>query len=214
MKALLKLIVFDCDGVLFDSKLANKEYYNFILKEAGRHPLTEKELDYVHMHSLPECLDYLFKDYPELKSKGIEIAKKTSYAQFFSYMKIEEGLEELLSWLHSRCFIALCTNRTTSTEPLLKHFNLYHYFHLIRTALDYSKNDPKALQSILDHFRISPSKALYIGDSTIDEKLALACGVPLVSYKNPTLKAIKIVYHYHELKSFLLQNFHFEDISL
>lgn len=211
MKKSLKLLVFDCDGVLFDSKLANKEYYNFILRKAGRSPLTEEELEFVHVHSLSECLDFLFRDYPDLKSKGIEIAKKTPYANFFSFMKIEEGIEDLLSWVYSKCFIALCTNRTTSTVPLLKYFNLYHYFHLIRTALDYPKNDPKALQSILEYFSVSPRETLYLGDSVIDEKLAFACKVPLISYKNPSLKAIKVIYHYKELKSFLLQNYNFQD---
>lgn len=36
MKKTLRLLVFDCDGVLFDSRLANKEYYNYILKASGR----------------------------------------------------------------------------------------------------------------------------------------------------------------------------------
>lgn len=207
MKGKLKLLVFDCDGVLFDSRLANREYYNFILKEAGRKPLTSEELEYVHMHSLPECLDFLFKDYPELKEKGWEIAKSTPYSNFFHYMKIEDGLVDFLSWAYNFLYLALCTNRTTSTEPLLKHFGLYHYFHLIRTALDYPKNNPLALQSILDFFKVTPMETLYVGDSPVDENLALSCKVLLISYKNPYLKAIKVISNYQELKEFLLEHY-------
>ncbi|MFN3505406.1 MAG: HAD family hydrolase [Caldimicrobium sp.] len=207
MKSELKLIVFDCDGVLFDSRLANREYYNYILEEVGRKPLSPEELEYVHMHSLPECLDYLFKDYPELKEKGREIAKRTPYSNFFHYMKIEDGIVEFLSWAYKMFYLALCTNRTTSTEPLLKHFGLYTYFHLIRTALDYPKNNPLALQSILDFFKVKPMETLYIGDSPVDETLALSCKVPLISYKNSKLKAIKVISNYQELKDFLLKNY-------
>ncbi len=207
-------MVFDCDGVLFDSKLANKEYYNFILKEAGRPPLTQEELEFVHMHSLPECLDYLFRDYPALRERAKEVAGSTPYENFFDYMIVEEGLEDFLSWAHTQFFLALCTNRTTSTVPLLKHFNLLNYFHLIRTALDFPKSDPRALKSILEYFKINPKEALYIGDSIIDERLALSCSVPLISYKNPYLKALKVVFHYRELKAFLVKNYIFGDGSL
>lgn len=209
MKKYLKLLVFDCDGVLFDSKIANKEYYNYILTQAGRTPLTEEELEYVHMHSLPECLEYLFKNFPELKDKGIEIAKNTPYELFFSYMKVEEGLKEFLTWAHDKFYLSLCTNRTTSTHPLLKKFDLHHYFHLIRTALDYPKNDPRALKSILEYFSVKPEETLYIGDSIIDERLSLSCKVPFLSYKNPHLKALKHLLNYKELKIYLERNYSF-----
>jgi len=45
------LAIFDCDGVLFDSKEANRHYYNFIATELGREELSPEELEYVHMHT-------------------------------------------------------------------------------------------------------------------------------------------------------------------
>jgi beta-phosphoglucomutase-like phosphatase (HAD superfamily) len=36
--ASLKLVIFDCDGVMFDSMEANRKYYNFLLEKFG-HPL-------------------------------------------------------------------------------------------------------------------------------------------------------------------------------
>ncbi len=203
MKNSFKLLVFDCDGVLLDSRLANQKYYNYLLKKTGRAPLTEEELEYVHIHSLPECLDFLFKAYPELKEKAIELAKNTPYDKFFSFMKMEEGLIEFLEWAFPKYYLAICTNRTTSIFSLLKYFNLEKYFSLVRTALDYPKSNPQALKSILDYFRLSPSQSLYLGDSKIDEALCLACSVPFLSYKNPNLKALKIIEHYRELKNFL-----------
>lgn len=199
----LKLIVFDCDGVLFDSRLANKEYYNCILQKTGRAPLTEKELEYVHMHSLKECLEFLFRDYPELKEKAFEVAKNTPYSDFFKYMKVEEGLKEFLEWANPRYYLALCTNRTTSTKPLLQYFDLEKYFHLIRTALDIPKSDPMALLSILEYFKVSSKEALYIGDSPVDEALCSSCEVPLISFKNPHLKAIEVITHFGELRAIL-----------
>lgn len=202
----IKLLIFDCDGVLFDSRRANEEYYNHILKAVGRAPLTKAELDFVHMHSLPECLDYLFREHPHLKEEAIKVSKETSYSKFFPYMILEEGIKDFLDWAHQRFFLALCTNRTTSTKPLLEHFDLSKYFHLVRTALDYPKSNPLALATILSHFKVMPHESIYIGDSVIDENLCESCKVPLISYKNPSLKAIKVIYHYEELKTFLQSN--------
>lgn len=207
MKRTLKLLIFDCDGVLFDSRLANKEYYNYILREAGRHPLTEEELEYVHMHSLSECLNFLFRDHPDLKDLAFEIARKTPYSDFFDYLVMESGLREFLEWAYPRINLALCTNRTTSTLPLLRHFDLEKYFRLIRTALEIPKNDPKALSSILEYFGSTPPETLYVGDSAVDERLCLACSVPLISYKNPSLKAIKVLWNYEDLRTFLQENY-------
>ena len=209
----IKLLVFDCDGVLFDSRLANEKYYNFILQKVGRAPLTEEELEYVHMHSLKECLEYLFRNHPELKEKAFEVAKETSYSNFFKYMKMEEGLREFLEWAYPRYYLALCTNRTTSTKPLLQYFDLERYFHLVRTALDIPKNDPRALSSILEYFSVSPKEALYVGDSQVDEALCLSCGVPLISFKNPHLKALKVITQFGELKLFLENNLGQKDLS-
>lgn len=205
----LKLLIFDCDGVLFDSRRANQEYYNYILKKVGRPPLTQEELEYVHMHSLKECLEYLFRNHPNLKEKAFEVAKETSYANFFHYMELEKGIKEFLEWIQRFLFLALCTNRTTSTIPLLSYFGLIDYFDLIRTALEIPKSDPKALSSILEYFKVRPDEALYIGDSLVDERLCKACHVPLIAYKNPTLNALKLINNYEELRNFLLENFEF-----
>lgn len=206
MKNSTKLLIFDCDGVLFDSRLANEKFYNHILNLSSREPLTPDELEFVHIHSLPECLEYLFRNHPHLKGKAIQIAKETPYSLFFNHMIMEEGLKEFLDWAHGRYYIALCTNRTTSTIPLLDHFNLKRYFNYIGTALEFPKSDLRALLNILNHFRVKPDEAIYVGDSEIDERLCKGCKVPFISYKNPKLEALKVIYHYRELKSFLLEN--------
>ncbi len=194
-----KLLVFDCDGVLFDSLEANKFYYNTILEEAGKPPLREEDLQFVHIHSVDECLRYLAKGDETLYLRLKEISKKLPYERFFPYLKLEPGVHEFLSWARERYFLALCTNRSTSTIPLLKHFNLYHYFHLLRTALEYPKNNPQALSSILDYFKVSSKETLYVGDSEVDLRLCQAVDVPFVAYKNRKLPAIAYVENFWDL---------------
>ena len=45
---MLKLVVFDCDGVMFSSREANRAYYNDLLRAFSCPPMDEAELwDYL-----------------------------------------------------------------------------------------------------------------------------------------------------------------------
>ena len=209
----LKLLVFDCDGVLFDSKLANVNFYNYILEKIGRTPLTPEEVEFIHMHSVNECIEYILRNHPEKLELAKKIQKETPYQLFFKYIIPEEGLTEFLNWAKKYFYLALCTNRTTSTYPLLEHFNLNEYFDFIMTASRVPKNNPSALLTILKHFQIEPENTLYIGDSEVDKRLCVSCKVKLVAFKNPELSADFYVKNYEELKRLIEENFRFQPLK-
>jgi len=52
----LKLVVLDCDGVMFDSREANRTFYGHLREHFGRPPLTDEEFAFVHTHSAPESV--------------------------------------------------------------------------------------------------------------------------------------------------------------
>jgi phosphoglycolate phosphatase len=49
---MLKLVVFDCDGVMFSSRESNRLYYNHLLQAFDCPPMDEEELHYVHIHNV------------------------------------------------------------------------------------------------------------------------------------------------------------------
>ena len=59
---MLKLIVFDCDGVLFDSREANRIYYNDLLKAFNHPPMDDQELEYVHSHNVTDSVSHIFQN--------------------------------------------------------------------------------------------------------------------------------------------------------
>ncbi len=211
---LLKLLVFDCDGVLFDSKLANIHFYNYILEKVGRSPLIPEEVEFIHMHSVNECIEYILRNHPEKLELAKKIQKETPYQLFFKYLQPEKGLNEFLNWAKNYFYLALCTNRTTSAYPLLKHFNLDGYFDFIMTAEQIPKSNPSALLTILEYFQIKPENTLYIGDSEVDKRLCESCKVKLVAFKNPELSADFCVKDYEELKTLIEKNFRFQPLKL
>ena len=58
---MIKLVAFDCDGVLFDSQQANIAFYNAILAHFDRPPLGPEAVDYIHSHTVGESLEHLFQ---------------------------------------------------------------------------------------------------------------------------------------------------------
>lgn len=190
--SMLKLIVFDCDGVLFDSKKSNCHFYNHLLQHFGRPPMTEDELDFVHIHNTASALVHIFRHYPEQDLEEVNRYRLScDYTPFLQMLEMEKDLVPFLDIIHPRYHLAISTNRTNTMEPLLKSFDLHHYFGKIMTAQNARrpKPAPDALEEILGHFGCGAEEAIYIGDSVIDQQHAAACKVPFIAFKNNALQA-------------------------
>lgn len=187
---LIKLVAFDCDGVLFDSQQANIAFYDAILAHFGRPPLSPEAVDYIHSHTVWESINHIFKGHPDL-SAVFHFARSFDYSPFIAMMVEEPHLREFLQFLRPGCYLALATNRTTTTRAVLTYHGLADDFDLVVSAQDVSrpKPHPESFVRILEHFSLSPQEAIYIGDSRVDEQFAANAGVPFVAYRNPGLTA-------------------------
>jgi phosphoglycolate phosphatase len=189
----LKVVIFDCDGVLFDTEAANRAYYNHILKHFGKPAMTADQLVYVHQHTLIEAIAHLFGN--EESIAAVYAYRQTmDYGRFLKLLKIEPHLIPLLSRIRPRLKTAIATNRSDTMDRLLAEFNLTEQFDLVVTAFDVArpKPHPDSLLKILSYFKIMPHQALYVGDSQVDAEAAAAAKIPFVAYCNETLPT-----HYH-----------------
>ncbi|MFH1075436.1 MAG: HAD-IA family hydrolase [Pseudomonadota bacterium] len=204
-KKSFKVVIFDCDGVLFDSKKANEAYYNHILGCVEQRSMDEDEVNFVHMHTADESLAYLFRHKRNIQDKADAYRSKMSYTPFIEYMEPEPYLIEILQYLRPTYKIAISTNRTNTIGEVLSSKCLTEYFDLVVSAMDVPrpKPYPDSLYMILDHFKVGPKEVLYIGDSEVDQGAAQAAGVPLVAYKNRGLIASYHISHFQELQEML-----------
>jgi phosphoglycolate phosphatase-like HAD superfamily hydrolase len=131
----VKVIVFDCDGVLFDTQKANMAYYNHLLNQFNRPPMTPEQFAYTHMHTIDESLAYLFDDVEILDSVRA-YRKHMNYSPFLRIMEIEPYLKPLLKRLRPKYKTAIATNRTDTVKSVLSQHGLEQNFDLIVTALD------------------------------------------------------------------------------
>jgi len=189
---MLKLVIFDCDGVMFDSKQCNIEYYNHLLRHFGQPAMNAEEINHVHMHNVMDSVGHIFRHCPELSLSSVhDYRTNLDYTSFLKFMHMEEDLIEFLETIQHSYSLAISTNRTNTMETVLEIYGLEHYFGKVMTASNASrpKPAPDALLEILDFFHCQVDEAIYIGDSIIDEQHARSCGMKLIGFKNPALQA-------------------------
>jgi phosphoglycolate phosphatase len=187
-----QVIIFDCDGVLFDSKEANIAFYNHILSQFHLSPMTQEEVEYVHVSTAEGALRYLLtRRDPHVLEEVIAHRPRIDYTPFIRLMRMEPHLQELLGSLPPQIKRAVSTNRAYTITDVLRIHGLEDEFNLVVSSLDVKnpKPHPESVLKILRHFSCSPSEALFIGDSAVDQESAQGARVPFVAYKNRALQA-------------------------
>lgn len=187
----LKLIILDCDGVMFDSKDANRYFYNRIRTNFGHPVMDSAELEYVHMHHVMDSVRHIFRHWPEELDQAHRFRESLDYKDFVKHMTIEPDLIEFMERVTPGYKTAISTNRTTTMDTLLELFDLRKYFGLVVTALDVekSKPHPEAIHKILEHFAVGVANSIFIGDSMVDFDHAASVEMRLIAFRNPELPA-------------------------
>lgn len=183
----LKTVIYDCDGVIFDSFEANFAFYSKVLDHFGKPALDRSDrytMHVLHTYASRDVVASLFEG-DERLAEAVEFASTIDYRDLLPYMHMEEGFVDTLRELGKRFHLAVCTNRSTSVETVLDHFGLSGYFDCVMTAAKVRnpKPHPEPLLKILDFYGILPEEALFVGDSELDLRASESAGVPFVSYK-------------------------------
>jgi phosphoglycolate phosphatase-like HAD superfamily hydrolase len=180
----IRVVAFDCDGVMFDTTHANMAYYNHILDHFARPAMTAEQFAFCHMHTVDESIAHLFEDEKDFRAAQA-YRKHMSYVPFLKHMEIEPYLKTLLNRLRPTYKTAVATNRSDTMDRVLSEHNLAGYFDLV------------VLIKLLEHFKLKSYQSIYVGDSELDQLAAHAAEMPFVAYKNRSLAAD---YHIQSLK--------------
>jgi phosphoglycolate phosphatase len=214
-------IIFDLDGTLIDSIHGIAASLNAALAEVGRPPLG---LDAVKVMigeggrktvaqgleatggSNGFDLEAIFQTWTRTYIE-VEVAKTEPFP----------GVIQTLDLLAAQGFrLGLCTNKTRQVAiPILQAAGLARFFGgCVVTPEDtpYPKPDGRHILATIDILGGEPSRAVYVGDSEIDDLAAIDAGVPmvLVSYGYPRgrladMKAAATIDGFAELPATLLK---------
>lgn len=182
----LEVLVFDCDGVLFNSLEANIAFYNKILTHFGHEPIetaVDERAGVCHIGSSPQVFAALLGE--QWVEEAMRIAEQINYADLFPKLKPEPGVLEALQHLSQRLPLAVATNRRGSMHGIIQYFGMEDYFSYLVTSCDVKrpKPYPDMLWRVAELAGCETQKMMYVGDSTFDSQAAQKAGVEFLSYQ-------------------------------
>jgi phosphoglycolate phosphatase len=179
---MIELVMFDADGVLFDSEQSNVAYYNWILAQIGEPPLDRNE----EIASISYAASEVFAarargDEAKLRSMH-EVARNMDQTPFFKMLRPPFELRPFMLGLKRRYKLGLATNRSATVPALVEHLGLGGVFDGIASALDKvrPKPAPDILHLCLARANVDAARAVYVGDSRIDREAAERAGVHFI----------------------------------
>lgn len=191
-------IIFDCDGVLFESRRANLAYYNTILAGFGVPPVDETDSERArlcHTAASPEVFRVLLGE--ERQAEALEQAAGLDYRQFIPDMQPEPDVAAVLAELSARLPLAVATNRGGSMQEILAHFAMGGYFRAVVTSRDVPrpKPHPDMLLEAARRLALPPARLLFVGDSHLDQAAARAAGIRFAAYRSALDADLQVTSH-------------------
>jgi len=179
---MIELVVFDADGVLFDSYDANIAYYNAIYDAVGELPLDDKERLASISYSTEQVLRMRSPESHVLE-RMLEVARTLDPAPFLRMLRPPFELRPFMLKLKSRYKLGLATNRSATVLPMVEFLGLRDVFDSIASAFDQvaHKPAPDILELCLKRAAVAPPRAVYVGDSPIDLDAATAAGMHFIA---------------------------------
>lgn len=180
-------VVFDCDGVLFESREANLAYYNAVFERCGFPLVGADQPDKVHVchtAATPQVFETLLGT--DDAQKALAEARNIDYRQFIPLIVPEPGVLEVLRCLQARFALAVATNRGAGVRELLAYFGLESFFAEVVTSADVArpKPHPDMLLLAAERLALEQSELLFVGDSDLDCQASRQAGIAFVAYKN------------------------------
>jgi HAD superfamily hydrolase (TIGR01509 family) len=194
----IKGLVFDCDGVLFESRTANLAYYNTVLQLLGEAPVAESDnvrSHLCHTAASPQVFMQLLGE--ERTAEALAVAAGLDYRQFIPFMTPEPGILETLTQLAGCYPLAVATNRGYSMASILEHFGLSDFFRAVVTSRDvvHPKPAPDMLYEAAKRLQHEPHELLFIGDSELDQAAARSAKMPFAIYHGDLQADVRLEHH-------------------
>jgi phosphoglycolate phosphatase len=176
-------VIFDCDGVLFDSWRANVAYYDAIRRELALPPMGPEWERLCHILAASEVLDRMLAGDPALLARARAVARTIDYGPFYALMEPVPGLHDVLGDLGRRHRLAMATNRGRTVPEVVRRFGLGQHLVLAVGVHDVArpKPHPDMIELCLARLGVAPARAVYVGDAQTDLAAARAAGVHFVA---------------------------------
>jgi phosphoglycolate phosphatase len=182
----VRVLIFDLDGTLIDSKLDLAHSVNAMLEHMGRTPLAHETVYSYVGNGAPMLVRRA------LGERATESECEKGLAHFLAYYREHmldntvtyPGVREGLDQLKGKAMAVLTNKPVRFSEEILKGLGLSRYFQFVYggNSFERKKPDPMGVEILLRDFAAPPHDAMMVGDSDVDIRTARnsgiwACGV-------------------------------------
>jgi phosphoglycolate phosphatase len=183
-----RLIAFDLDGTLIDSRRDLADSANQLIEELGGQPLTEEQIGGM----VGEGAALLVRRALKAAGRGERAHALERFLEIYderllNHTRVYDGVTDVVRGLRGRARLAVLTNKPTKpTERILAGLGLREAFDGVigGDGPHPRKPDPAGLNALMASAKASTTETLLVGDSPIDLETAKRAGVSccLVSY--------------------------------
>ncbi len=193
-----KVIIFDLDGTLLDTLDDLRMSVNFALSQFHYPERTREQVRKDIGNGVAKLIERSISAgiLDENYQKCLEIFQESYRKNFNIYTHGYDGCFGLLKKLKEEGYIVtVATNKIVDVAKELLDTNFPGIFDYIQgdTPGIHKKPHPEMLDNIVSHYKVDKKDVLYVGDTNVDEEVALNAEVDyaLVTYGYRTIEEIK-----------------------
>jgi len=183
-----KLIIFDLDGVLIESREMHFDALNLALVIHG-HPLISLQEHHTRFNGLPSRVKLEMLNIPEHEHEKILKTKQEETFRWLSSLPRDERLVSLFARLSGQGYkLAVVSNAIPETVyTALRRLGVFDYVHDIATpsAPSWAKPSPYMYWDVMIEARATARTTLIIEDSTIGCEAVRNSGAKLMQVDSP-----------------------------
>ena len=210
-----KLIVFDFDGTIMDTREDIARAINHALTKHGLSPIDTETVWKYTGDGTPMLVQRILRDKNKIDLQEEVLKDTIQYynTHYADFAKVIDGVPETLEKLKNKKLAILSNKYENFVKKLLEEFDLEKYFFAVygKDSFEKSKPDPYPLFKIMEKAKATPDETIYVGDSKNDVLVGKKAGVkvfiipsgatPIKVLKN--LKPYKILKNIRELANYI-----------
>ncbi|MDP3921689.1 MAG: HAD hydrolase-like protein [Candidatus Omnitrophota bacterium] len=178
-----RLIVYDLDGTLVDTRADIVSSVNFMLSEMGAKRLETSEVEPFVGKGLHYLVAGCLKtDEKSQVEAGAKIFRKHYGEHMLDHSQLYSGAQEFLDYFKERKQAVITNKPNPFTDQMLAALKISDFLcaQIAGNSSYPQKPDPRALIAVMEIAKASREETLLIGDSAIDRQFGKRAGVDTV----------------------------------